>query len=209
MAETSIFALPVLDVLFPLVFSRLDVIQIWMMRGVCRRVKCLCEKYFRVAQGLYINPEQSVAVGPILQMLRICDNLKQFCLTGKRSGLRMPTLGRTDHDAILLALDSSPASLQQLRVLSLSQLELGRPQESLGGLAVRCSSLSELHISGVSKFDDNLLECLTHGCCRLERVTLRHTAIRGKPLPSLLARCPDLRHLCVSTSLSHFWLTLD
>lgn len=200
--STSIFALPAEDVLFPLVFSRLDVLHIiWQLRRVCKRFKVLCEDYFRVMPRLELSQRHSDAVGPICRILRMCEKLLVFEMRGRRSGLVLPALGPTDHDSILLELGKAPIPLSHLHTLSLDHLELGRPKDSLAGLAVQCGHLKELHISAVSRFDDEMLECLTRTCSCLCQLTLKHTAIRGRPLPGLLARCPGLQHLCVRVPL--------
>ena len=212
---TSIFALPPEDVLFPLVFSRLDVLHIWRLRRVCKHFKVLCEDYFRVVPSLELSQRHSEeAVGPICRILRMCEKLLVFHMRGRRSGLALPALGPTDHDSILLELGKAPIPAAHLHTLSLEHLELGQPRDSLSGLSVQCAHLRVLHISAVSRFDDEMLERLTRTCSSLCRLTLQHTAIRGEPLPGLLARCPGLQHLCVrvprqsNTSTFSMWLLL-
>lgn len=194
--EVSFFSLPLRDVVFPHIFSRLDILEIWGLRVVSKQFLAICEEYFRVCPSLHFDQHQERQRFSIyLSILRRCETLQSFYMRGLLCNHVLPASLAENHQILVLTLAEIPSTF---RKLSLENLELHQVQFCMEKLAGHCSELKELFLCSIVQFDDEALDKLTMSCTTLVKLTLQNLPIRGHSLVRLASQCPELQHLNVS-----------
>ena len=196
--EPAIFSLPLYDVVFPHIFHRLDVLEIWRFRNVSRKCLAIASEYFRVCLSISVDLSRQMDYFRVYcWILNRCEQLRSFQLKGVHCNLVLPASMVDRHELLLFLLADQPlrASLQKL---TLENLELHTTHECFRRLTNSCSHLKELTLCSITPFDDEALALLTRNCRSLETLTLRNLPIGGDALLKLAERSPGLKHLCVS-----------
>ena len=197
--EPAIFSLPLYDVVFPHIFQHLDVLEIWSFRSVSRKCLAITSEYFRVCLSMSVDLSRQLEYFRVYcHILNRCEQLRSFHLKGVHCNLVLPTAMVSKHESLLFLLADQPSRTSLLR-LELENLELHPTHECFRRLAHSCSHLKELTLCSVTPFDDEALTLLTRNCRNLEKLTLRNLPVGGDSFLKLAQRCPNLKHLCVSS----------
>lgn len=199
--EGGFFRLPAHDIVFPHIFIHLDVLEVWRCRAVSHGFMALCNEFLRVTPTLDFRPYRDALqqhTRTFVRILQMSEQLQRFYLRGHNCRSVLPATLADQHQALVTAMISRAPPV--LKVLSLESVDLHQVHSCMRELARHCSHLEELTLSSVVPFDDESLELVTGESRGLKRVMLRNiSAIQGHSLLNLASRCPNLKHLSVSS----------
>ena len=201
---TTFFMLPRKDVVFSVIFPRLDPVELWRLRLVCREFCRLCEEYFATFCSSLAYEELTACESEVLRdracllrALNTCKRLRRVSLRLSRRHKASEPLERASK--LLMTAIWKLHTDSQLTSLTLVSLESCEdPHTGWETLGQICGALTELHIEDVSQFDDKCLESLTVNCGCLVSLTLKSLAgVRGQYLPILAGNSSQLTSLNV------------
>ena len=199
--------------MFPHILLRLDTVETWKLKRVCRALWALCEEYFSTfcssitysERGLTTEDDATLCTclqdrACVVRALGACTKLKRIDLRLHGHGASTERLRKTC--SLLMESVWHVHATCQLVSLRLASVDC---QSSLVGwerLGEKCGALRHLHITDVSHFDDKCLENLTSLCTSLATLTLETLpAIQGVYLKTLAEASPNLEKLSVSCKM--------
>ena len=204
MVTPGLLSLPVEDVLFPHVFSRLHPLEVWALRPVCSYLYKASTQYFMSSTcdkaHFSGTPTWTNQLGAVRKILSMCPYLKEFSLVSQKDNHEIHS---EQIDACITAIPSSVC----LRVLKLSSLQLSCPHLSIEHF--NYSTLQVLYLESITNLDDNsLLPLLVpQKSLNLVELSLLNLPLLRNSVPMIIALSKQLRVLEVSYML-HFALLI-
>ena len=192
---SSLLCLPVEDILIPHVLSRLDPLQIWSLRSVCKDFHGIIEKYFAACASVIFRISHSESLGTVCLILPRCRRLQAFTIDIDALLRKQPV------DPCLRALTT--ASLR-LKFLALSQCYIANATLCASCLSECCEELEVLRLHSLAGpsldlFFGGILRRCT-GLCELELVDQPGI---GGILSMVIRSSPCLCRLTVSQAPKH------
>ena len=206
----TFFHLPREDVVFQHVFSRLDIVQLFQCRRVCKLFKEICEAYFRAWKVLDCASVASRMTEQSFELItRDSTKLQQIILKYCKSWLRessfVEILKRNDRVQKLDLTGCSSltnVSLFSLASFCLSLKELWLREcrwvsvEALSQLAMNCNKLEFIDLTGCWQVTDNCVCLLATFCENLRYITLNDCySISNCSVEVIAKSCPRLVHI--------------
>ena len=200
----GLLCLPVDDILIPRVLSRLDPLQIWSLRFVCKDFHEITEKYFAVCASVTFRVSHSGSVGTVCLILSKCRRLEALtvdidallqrkpvdpCLRALAAAsprLKSLSLSRCCIANTALCIACLSECCEELEVLRLCSLAGPSLDHFLGGILRRCSDLCELELVDQTGIGGNLLMAIRNSPC------LRRLTVSLPPLNTHLLVLPTL-----------------
>ena len=196
--SAGLVSLPVEDVLYLHVFSRLHPLEVWSLRSVCRYLNRVCIQYFdsactRVELDSSDTPDWTQHVPAVWRILKKCLHLKKLSLVLQAGTTVTPPPERLDHCLAAVPLTT------QLKVLKLISLRLADTQRCMSNLSHCCSKLQVLHLESIPDLNDSCLRTLlAMNSSSLTELALLNLPLLRDSLPRVITSSQQLQILSVS-----------
>lgn len=191
MVTPGLLSLPVEDVLFVHVFSRLHPLEVWALRPVCSYLYRACTQYFMSSAfdraRFNATPVWADHLGAVRRILSNCRCLKELSLVSQID----------DDQPIDMCITALPPSVS-LRLLRLSCLQFSSPHSCIQHFDY--SALQVLHLESISNLTDNCLLPLlvSHESLNLVELSLQNLPLLQNSVPMMITLSDQLRVLTVS-----------
>lgn len=194
--------LPVRDILYPHIFSRLHPLEVWSLRLVCKDLYTISLQYFctdcsRVHLDNADSPCWTAQLCAVVTILGLCHHLKELSL--------LATVGVGKEDQFskspgLYSCLTALANSTQLTKLKLVSITIDIEHKCLRALSHHCCALEELHLESLPSFSDTAMNSLlsSHSLLTLTRLSLENLPLLRDTVPSLIQSSAQLRTLSVS-----------
>ena len=191
MVTPGLLSLPVEDVLFAHVFSRLDPLEVWSLRPVCSYLYRACTQYFLSPAcdraRFSSTPVWTDQLGTVRRILSMCLYLKELTLVSRIDDQPIQI------DTCMVAVPSSVS----LRVLRLSCVQLSNPLLCFQHINYR--ALQVLQLKSITNLNDNsLLPLVVSQSLNLIELSLLNLPLLRNSVPMMIALSKQLRVLTVS-----------
>ena len=187
---SGLLSLPVDDILIPRVLSRLDPLQIWSLRSVCKDFYEITEKHFAACSSVIFRLSNSGSFGTVCLILSKCRRLEALTVDVDASLQSQPV------DRCLRAL---VAASPRLKSLSLSRCCIANTALCITCLSECCQALEVLRLCSLAGPSlDHFLGGILKRCSGLHELELVDQTGIGGNLPMTIRSSPCLRRLTVS-----------
>ena len=209
-STTTLFDLPLYDVLFPRIFRYFDAWEIWRIRTVSVRFNRICRKYFESSlavlsvdfstfeMGKDATELISAKLAAAQEIIRNSTQLKVFTLHLSPTVTHL--LARDDVETLLTVVAHAAPKLTHMSMINLESLPFSLSTAAELGLC--CSQLTELVLCNIDppgvEFDAIFLNILDHPLNTLIKLTLSTIRFSMKEtLCKSAVKTPNLRILTV------------
>ena len=193
----TFLSLPLEDVIFPQILSRLTPLEVWSLRLVSQDFYSIVYQYYATSchKADFIKPEE-LNVHIVYRILAHCQRLKQLRLNG--DCLRHHGDSKTKGDCILLSLKRTRPSLSVLHLQSL--LLSGTAVDILMGCCkdIEILSLIDITVEGKSNGMSNVI---SDDCSSLEEIRIVDSSFSHHRLQRILPEQKGLKILEVQKTL--------
>lgn len=187
---SSLLCLPVEDVLIPHILSRLDPLQIWSLRSVCKDFHGITEKYFVACTSVTFRISHSENFGTMCLILSKCQRVHAFAIEIDALLQKQPV------DPCLRALSKASP---RLRFLALSRCCVTNATVCVSFLSDCCEELEALRLRSLAgQSPDLFLGGISRSCTGVCELELIDQPGIGESLAMVIRSSPCLRRLTVS-----------
>ncbi|XP_067932117.1 F-box/LRR-repeat protein 15-like [Watersipora subatra] len=213
MKTPSLEALPVDDVIFKSIFSKLDLKALSNLANTCTAYRNMVHKYFQTLKVIDIGNHGSKiserALNVLLGENYCCQKvLLRNCRSSLIDQIFQPFLERNPHLSHVNLTNCTSLSNSSLHILTVNCMQLVRlslsgcvwtTPEAVTNLGIHCNSIEVFDLSGCWNINDDCISTISSTCPRLTDLNIsRIYGISDKSIKSIARNSSCIRRLNVS-----------